>query len=252
MRLEKKSVVITGASSGMGRDMVRLFAQEGAHVLAVARREARLQELQKSLREAPGRVEIFVGDISCRETNEAMIDRAVALFGKLDVLVNNAGIMDDMAPIGAVTDEKFQQIIQVNVYGPMCAMRKAVNVFLDQGGGGCIINIASFGAKHTIAGPLYCASKAALATMSQNTAYMYAPQNIRCNVIAPGGINTEISRSMGQPNRDGYQRAHTVIAANPRIGEGMDVAQAALFLASDASAYISGAYLPVDAGWSAI
>ena len=251
MRLENKSVVITGASSGMGKAMVELFVREGASVIAVARREERLKELQESLKSEPGKVEIYVGDVSRREVNEQMIDLAVEKFGKLDVLVNNAGIMDDMSPIGEITDEKYEQVMKVNVYGPMCAMRKAVNVFLAQGGGGSIVNVASMGARMTIAGPIYCASKAALTSMSQNTAFMYAKEGIRCNVLAPGGIMTEISASMGRPNMAGYERVQLIVAANPKLGTGMDVAYAALYFASDDSSYINGTFLPVDCGWSA-
>jgi NAD(P)-dependent dehydrogenase (short-subunit alcohol dehydrogenase family) len=251
MRLQDKSIVITGASSGMGKSMVELFAREGANVVAVARREERLKELQESLKDAPGKVEIFVGDVSLRENNEKMIDLAVEKFGKLDVLVNNAGIMDGMEPVGKASDEKFEKLMKVNVYGPMCAMRKAVNVFLEQGNGGSIINVASVGAKKTIAGAVYCSTKAALTMMSQNTAFMYANDKIRCNVLAPGGIETEISSSMGRPDMDGYGRVKIQLAGNPWLGSGMDVARAALFFASDDSAYINGVFMPVDAGWSA-
>lgn len=251
MKLENKSVVVTGASSGMGRSMVELFVKEGASVVAVARREARLQELKESLKDAPGKIEIFVADVSRRENNEAMIDFAVEKFGKLDVLVNNAGIMDDMGPIGDLKDEKYEQVMAVNVYGPMCAMRRAVTVFQAQGTGGSIINVASMGAKKTIAGAAYCASKAALTALSQNTAFMYAPQKIRCNVIAPGAIRTEIAGSIGIPNMAGRERINCVMAANPGLGEGMDVAYAALYFACDDSAFINGTFLPVDGGWSA-
>ncbi len=251
MRLENKSIVLTGASSGMGRDMVRLFVREGASVVAVARREERLKELAEELKDAPGKIEIYVGDVSKREVNEGMIDFAVEKFGKLDVLVNNAGVMDGMEPIGAVEDERYEQIMKVNVYGPMCAMRKAVNVFLEQGNGGSIINVASVGARKSIAGAIYCMSKAAVATLAQNTAFMYADKNIRCNVIAPGAIQTEISSSIGKPNMDGYARNRLLLGANPRLGEGMDVARAALFFASDDSAYVNGVFMQVDAGWMA-
>ena len=141
MRLTNKSVVITGASSGVGKGMVELFVQEGANVVAVARREERLNALVEELKDAPGKIEIFVGDVSQKKVNEQMIDFAIEKFGKLDVLVNNAGIMDNMAAVGDALDEKFDQLMAVNVYGPMCAMRKAVNVFLSQGNGGCIINM---------------------------------------------------------------------------------------------------------------
>ncbi|MBQ7889232.1 MAG: glucose 1-dehydrogenase [Erysipelotrichaceae bacterium] len=251
MRLEGKSIVVTGASAGMGKAIVETFVKHGANVVAVARRKERLEALVESLKDAPGKVVAFAGDISKREDNEAMIDLAVAEFGKLDVLVNNAGVMDSMEPMGHVTDEKYEWVMNVNVYGPMCAMRKAVNVFLEQGNGGNIINVASVGAQRSCAGAVYCASKAALVAMSKNTSFMYNPQKIRVNVIAPGGITTEIASSMGMPDMDGYNRTKLVMATAPAMGQAQDIADAALFLASDESKYVNGDVLVVDGGWIA-
>ena len=248
MKLKDKSIVVTGASSGMGKAMVELFAKEGASVVAVARRKERLEDLAASLKDAPGKVAVFVGDVSKREDCEGMIDLAVKEFGRLDVLVNNAGVMDDMAPIAQVTDEKYDQVMAINVYGPLAAMRKACQVFLSQGKGGNIINVSSVGSMHQAAGPVYGASKAALNAMSRSTAFMYKADGIRCNVIAPGGINTEIASAMGRPNMDGYQKVGPVLALSPAPGEATDIANAALFLASDDSAYVSGVILEVDGG----
>lgn len=250
MRLEGKSVVVTGASSGMGNEIVRLFVKEGANVVAVARRKERLEELAASLEGQAGRVIPFVGDVSKQEDNEAAIETAVREFGKLDVLVNNAGIMDDMGPIGDFTNEKLDQVFQVNVFGPMYAMRKAVNLFKEQGGGN-IINVASLGALRSCAGAVYCASKAAIVSLTKNTAFMYQPDGIRCNAIAPGGIATEISTSMGMPNMAGYSRVQKVLGTSPAPGSGENIAYAALFLASDESAYVNGDILLVDGGWNA-
>lgn len=251
MRLKNKSVVVTGASSGMGKVIVEQFVKEGANVVAVARRKERLEELAESLKDAPGRVVIMQGDISLKEVNEEMINLAVKEFGRLDVVINNAGIMDDMSPMAAVTDEMYERVMKVNVYGPMCAMRKACQVFLEQGDGGSIITVASVGAVKACAGAVYAASKAAILQMTKNTAYMYMPQKIRCNVIAPGGFVTEISNSMGMPNMDGYGRVKTVLGCSPEPGDPIEIAHAAMYLASDEAAYVSGVVLPVDGGWMA-
>lgn len=251
MRLEGKSIVVTGASAGMGKSIVELFVKEGANVVAVARRKERLDELTDALKDMPGKVIAFAGDVSKKEDNEAMIDLAVKEFGKLDVLVNNAGVMDDMAGVGDLTDDRYEKVMSVNVYGPMCAMRKAVNVFKSQGNGGNIINVASIGAMRTAAGAVYVASKAAVVAMTKNTAFMYVPDKIRCNVIAPGAIKTEIASSMGNPNMAGYERTKLVMATLPGMGEASDIANAALFLASDESAFVNGDVLVVDGGWIA-
>ncbi|MBP3656234.1 MAG: SDR family oxidoreductase [Clostridia bacterium] len=251
MKLANKSIVVTGASSGMGKAIVELFVKEGANVVAVARRAERLAALAESLQGEAGKMIPFTGDVSKREDCEAMIDLAVKEFGKLDVLINNAGVMDDMAPIAEASDEKYEYVMKINVYGPMAAMRKACQVFLAQGNGGNIINVSSIGSMHQAAGPVYGASKAALNAMSKNTAFMYMKEGIRCNVIAPGGIKTEIGAAMGMPNMTGYSKISGVLGLAPAQGEAMDIAKAALFLASDDSAYISGVVLPVDGGWIA-
>lgn len=251
MKLENKSVVVTGASSGMGKAIVELFVKEGANVIAVARRKERLDALAASLEGANGKVIPFVGDVSSKESNEAMIDFAVSSFGKLDILVNNAGVMDDMSPIGDVSDDRFDQVMKINTYGPMYSMRKAVQVFLAQGNGGVIINVASIGAMRTAAGAAYVASKAALVAMTKNTAFMYMPNGIRCNAIAPGAIVTEISSSMGNPNMTGYSRVKKVLDAGTTPGSAEQIASAALFLASDDASYVNGDVLVVDGGWIA-
>lgn len=252
MKLQGKSVVVTGASSGMGKAIVELFVKEGANVVAVARRKERLEELAKSLCGLAGSVQIFVGDVSKKADCEAMIDLAVEKFGKLDVLINNAGVMDNMAPVGNFSDEKYESVMAINVYGPLCAMRKACQVFIAQGNGGNIINVSSVGSMHQAAGPVYCASKAALNAISKNTSFMYRNEKIRCNVIAPGGIVTEIASAMGMPDMDGYARLSPMLKVAPAPGQATDIANTALFLASDDSAYVNGVIVEVDGGWTAI
>lgn len=250
MKLKGKSIVVTGASSGMGRVIVERFVKEGANVVAVARRAERLQELATSLNGALGSIIVCPGDVSKQEDCERMIDLAVEKFGKLDVLVNNAGVMDDMATVANYTNEKYDFVMDVNLAGPLFAMRKAVNVFLAQGNGGNIITTSSVGGSHQAAGVIYCASKAAVNAIVRHTAFAYRKDRIRCNAIAPGGINTEISTSMGKPNVDGFTRIQPIQALMPGMGEGMDIANAAVFLASDESAFISGQILTVDGGWT--
>ncbi len=251
MKLKGKSVVVTGASSGMGKSIVELFVKEGANVVAIARRKERLDELKASLTDCPGTVITYVGDISLEETCIDAIDTAVREFGRLDVLINNAGVMDDMSPIGDVTDSSIERVFGVNLYAPLYSMRKAVQVFLDQGGGGNIINIASLGGMRTCAGAVYSASKAALISLTKNTAFMYMPEGIRCNAVAPGGIQSEISTSMGIPNTKGYERVKRVLSTAPAPGSTEQIASAVLFLASDDSSYINGDVMMLDGGWAA-
>ena len=252
LRLENKAIVVTGASSGMGKSIVELFVKEGACVVAVARRAERLAALAEELAGAAGKIVPFTGDVSKKEDCEGMIDACVSNFGKLDVLVNTAGVMDNMAAVANFTDEKYEYVMGINVYGPLAATRKAVQVFLSQGGGGSIITVSSFGAQHQAAGVVYGASKAAVNAIVRHTAFAYCKDGIRSNAIAPGGIRTEIGSAMGAPDRDGYGRVQGIIGLNPATGEGEDIANAALFLASDESRFVNGQILGVDGGWSAL
>lgn len=249
MKLEGKSIVVTGASAGMGKAIATLFVQEGASVVAVARRKERLDELAESLKDCPGKIIPYPADITDQEQIEGALACTVKEFGKLDVVVNNAGIMDGMEPIGEISNERLARVMAVNFTAVLYSMRKAVNIFLEQGNGGNIICVTSIGASRVTSGAAYCASKAATAALVTNTAYMYMEEGIRCNAIAPGSIATEISSTMGQPNMKGYGRTKLVRACGPEaIGEAMDIAQAALYLASDDSKYVNGTTLTVDGG----
>ena len=251
MRLENKTVVVTGASAGMGAAIAQRFVEEGANVVAVARRLERLEELAESVKDAPGKLVPCQGDISNPETSQRMIDLAVKTFARLDVLVNNAGIMDDNTAVGDVSDEMIDRLFRVNIYGPLYAMRQAVRAFLAQGDeGGNIINIASVGAAHQTAGVAYCASKAALVSATRNTAYMYMDQGIRCNAISPGGVLTDIHLVMPKANEFGFGRTSALLTHSPEMGMPEDIASIALFLASDESKFINGVILPCDGGWT--
>ena len=256
MRFEGKSVVVTGASSGMGRQIAYDFAKEGATVVAVARRQERLAELAAQVEAdgLPGKILPFVGDVSSRETNDAMIDFAVEQTGKLDVLVNNAGIMDGFEPIGDISDERWEKVFAVNVNGPMYAMRKAVQVMLGQESRGNIVNVASIGGTNGArAGAAYTASKHALVGMTENTGYMYAHEGIRCNAICPGGVKTEIAGSMMADagiNQFGMGRSMAGLDGEIRQAEPEELAAAVLFAASDEASVMTGACVKVDGGVS--
>ncbi|NLW17029.1 MAG: glucose 1-dehydrogenase [Firmicutes bacterium] len=253
MKLQGKVAIVTGASAGMGRDIAYYYAQEGAKVLAVARRKERLEALADEAKGLPGEIVPFVADMSDKQQVEAMIDEAIKVFGGLDILVNNAGIMDDFSPVGHVDDEMWERVLGVNLYGPFYACRKAVQHF-EQANGGVIINVASIGGLYGgRAGAAYTASKHGLVGLTKNIGYMYAQKNIRCNAICPGGIETEIATGayMSNVNEWGMNRALAGTGANPRYGKGSEIATIAVFLASDDASYVNGQCIAVDGGFTA-
>ena len=247
MRFENKCVVVTGASSGMGRTIALDFAKEGAAVIAVARRKERLEALAKEAEGFAGRIIPYPGDVSLQEVNDGMIDFAVKTCGKLDVLVNNAGVMDEFVPVGELTNALWEKIMKINLDGPMFAMRKAVQVMADQESGGSIVNVASIGGVCGCrAGAAYTASKHALVGLTKNTAYMYTAQNIRCNVVCPGGVETEVMNSQTNISPMGMGRVMAGLDRSIAPGKPEDIAAAVLFLASGEARFVNGATLVVD------
>lgn len=250
MRLKGKVAIITGASAGIGWATALRFAQEGAHVVAVARRQERLEQLVTAAEQYEGEIIPFVGDIAQKTTNESMIEFAVGKFGRVDILVNNAGTMDDFFPVGEVTDEEWNRVISVNLYGPMTAIRKAVQVMQEQPNGGNIVNVASVAGVHGgRSGAAYVTSKAGLINLSTHTAFVYAGKHIRCNCINPDGVATEIV--VNEPSQLGVAKASLGHSLMPRLGEAEELAAAIVFLASDEASFVNGAALTVDGGWTA-
>ncbi|WP_349630351.1 SDR family oxidoreductase [Lentilactobacillus sp. Marseille-Q4993] len=179
-----------------------------------------------------------------------MFDLAQTEYGKLDIVVNNAGIMDNMAAVGDVTDDMWKKVFAVNTDSVMYSTREAINAFLPQKSG-TILNIASVGGTNGgRAGAAYTASKHAVVGLTKNTAYMYEPDGIRVNAIAPGGIKTNISESMKGVDEHGMQRQMVRMGLSPEPGSAEEIANAALFLVSDEASYVNGVVLPVDGGWT--
>ncbi len=250
MRLKGKAAIITGASAGIGWATALKFAQEGASVIAIARRQDRLEQLVTAAETCAGEIIPFVGDIALRATNESMIDFAVGKFGKVDILVNHADTMDDFFPVGEVTDEEWNRVMAVNLYGPMTAIRRAVQVMQAQPEGGTIVNVASIAGMHSgHSGAAYAASKAGFIHLSTHTALVYADKNIRCNCVNPGGIAAEIS--ITEPDQLGEAKDKLGYALTPQLGNAEEVAAVVAFLASDEAGFVNGAVLTVDGGWTA-
>lgn len=254
MRLEGKVAVVTGAASGMGLAIATLFTAEGASVIAGDWNGERLNAAVATIQGSGGKIVGSQGNIADKATAEGLIDLAVTTYGRLDVLVNNAGVMDYMQGIGELTDEVWQRVIGINLKGPMNTSRKAVQYFLTHGGG-AIINVASTAGLHGgAAGAAYTISKHGVVGLTRNTAWMYATRGIRCNAICPGATKTNIGETMPRDQLDpaGAARAQAFAALVPAYLEPTDIAALALFLASDESHNINGAIIPADGGWDAV
>ncbi|MWV42429.1 glucose 1-dehydrogenase [Paenibacillus sp. HJL G12] len=253
MKLQDKVAVITGAGSGMGKEMALLFGREGAKLVLADISQATLDQVVAEVKDNGGSAVGVLANVAKEEDVQNMIDTAVNTYGSLDVLVNNAGIMDKMTPVTDVTDELWERVISINATGPMRAIRKALPIMIKQGKG-VIVNTASVGGLYgSRAGAAYTASKHAVVGLTKNVGFQYADAGIRCNAIAPGGVETNIMADAGDMNMEsrGLKKAMSGAGFNPRNGQPSEIAKVALFLASDDSSFVNGTVITADAGWTA-
>ncbi|MGM0898083.1 MAG: SDR family oxidoreductase [Bacillota bacterium] len=251
MKLEGKVAIVTGAAGGMGQAIAELYAAEGAKVIVADLNIEGAQSVAQAIVANGGEAKALQVNVAKQQDIDTMIDTAVNDYWTLDILVNNAGIMDSFEPVGDITDEKWDLIFDINTKAVMRATRKAIPIFLEKGKG-VIINTASTGGLNGAhAGAAYGASKHAVVGLTKNTGYMYAKEGIRCNAIAPGGVATNIASSITDFNQFGASRTQAVQAIMPRIGQPEEIAQVALFLASDDSSFVNGTVITADAGWTA-
>lgn len=251
-RLEGKVAVITGAASGIGLGTVELFVSQGASVVAADIQDEKGAMLEKRF---PGKVAYAHCDVTQEAQIEAALKLAGSQFGGLDILFNNAGISDRMTSIAEITADGWSWIFDVLVRGPALGMKHAVPLMLERGGGS-IINTASIAGLQAGWGPIaYSSAKASVIHMSRAAAAQLSPQKIRVNAICPGLIATSIfGASLGLPREVADQMAARVadnaakVQPVPKAGMPDDIARAALYLASDDSAFVSGTHIVVDGG----
>ena len=251
MRLQDQVAIVTGAASGMGKAIANLYAKEGAKVVVS---DINLDAANKTVEDITsngGTAIAIMANVAKEEDIQNLIDTTVNTYGTLDILVNNAGIMDNLEPAADIEDDNWERVFAINTTSVMRATRKALPIFLEKQKG-VIINIASAGGLNGArAGATYTASKHAVVGFTKNTGFMYAPNGIRCNAIAPGGVETNIGTSMTNINHFGIGRTQAGLAVNPRMGKSEEIANVALFLASDESSFVNGTVITADAGWTA-
>ncbi|GLR67139.1 putative short-chain dehydrogenase/reductase [Acidocella aquatica] len=245
IRLDGKVAIVTGAARGQGEATARLFAQAGARVVLTDRLE---KEGRKVAAEIGAAARFIVADVSSEEAWAVLVRETLSAFGRIDILVNNAAISDHH---GAAELEKarFETILAVNVVGPFLGIQAVLPHMLAQGRG-AIVNISSVNGLRGNAGMVgYDSSKWALRGMTKSVAVEYGGRGIRVNSVHPGAIRTPMLDPAGTV--DGALLSHMLRIPAARVGEPEEVAQASLFLASDAASYINGAELAVDGGWTA-
>lgn len=253
MRLAGKVALITGASRGTGAATARLFAEEGAAVALAARSEAELQALSDEIGRSGGRADVVLTDMRDAASVEAMVIRTARLFGRLDILVNNAGgasayVDGGSAGLLDTSTEAWDGLLALNLRGPFIAAREAAKVMRDSGGGS-IINIGSVHGQFTRwSYQGYSAAKTALSELTAMWAVELGQYGIRVNEIAPGVIAAGLNggRLLTSPQA---RRDREAMVPLGRLGTPEDVASVALFLASDAAAYVSGATIATAGGW---
>ncbi len=248
MKMNESIALITGGGSGIGSATARLFAEEGAAVCVTGRRETPLKEVVENIQASGGRALAVSGDVAVTADCQRMVEETIAAFGRIDVLVNNAGVATSMDS-DATSDELWDETIGTNLTGAFRLIRAVLPGMISQGSGS-IVNVSSVlgqsAMKRTAA---YGASKAGLDQMTRVLAVEYADRGIRVNAVAPGWVHTPMNESVRtQPTMyERLKKRHPM----GRFGTPDEIARAILHLASDEAAWTTGAVLTVDGGWTA-
>ncbi|WP_299530092.1 SDR family NAD(P)-dependent oxidoreductase [uncultured Streptomyces sp.] len=246
-----RAVVVTGAGSGIGRAAALRFAAQGDKVLVADLNADGAAATVAAIEAAGGTAVAVVGDLSEQSVVDEVVATTVETFGGIDVLVNNAGIMDTMSAAGDVSDAEWERVLRINLTAPFLLTRAALPHLLEAGKGAIVNTASEAGLRGSAAGAAYTASKHGIVGLTKSLAVIYRDKGVRTNAIAPGGTVTGI-----RVEADGTALGPGVIGAYMgNIGRAADAdeqASAIVFLASDAASNINGVILPVDNGWAAV
>lgn len=251
-RLAGKTAFVTGAGSGIGRACAELFAQEGARVALAGRRREALEAAAAAIVSRKGEALVVPCDVTKAADVERALGETVKRFGRIDAVVNNAGALL-VATATETSEDEWDRLMGVNLKGPFLVSREAVKR-MRASGGGSIVNIGSvLGLVAMPKRAAYAASKGGLALLTKAMAIDHAAENIRVNCICPAIVETELVQELfsGQPDPEAARRARAQTIPLGRFGRPQDVAQLAVFLASEESAWMTGATIPVDGGLTA-
>lgn len=249
-RLEGKVAIITGGNSGIGKAAAELFAKEGAKVVISARREAQLLEVAAKIREAGGEALCVTCDISKSDQCAALVEKTVEAYGAVDVLVNNAGVLDSgIFAVEKVSDETIDYLVDINTKGTLYVTRECAKVMLQKKAGS-IVNVASVAGYCGNGGAAYVSSKAAVIGLTKNVAMRCADIGVRCNAVCPGSVVTPMTMGLQRDKLDmdmmSAMNKHADNSIKPCMPQ--EIANVLLFLASDESAAVTGQVMVVDHG----
>lgn len=249
--LDGRVALITGASSGIGAAAARLFAAEGAAVVVMARRADRLHALVEGIRAAGGRALVAAGDVTVSQDAERAVAAAVETFGRLDAAFNNAGYGTIGALLHEVDDADYARTMDVNVRGVWNCMRYQLPAMLASGVPGAVVNTSSVaGTVATGASAAYVAAKHAVIGLTKAAAAEYGARGIRVNALVVGNTMTEMTEQALDREPE-LERAFLARPVQKRMADAVEVAQAAAWLCSERSSFVTGAAVPVDGGWTA-
>jgi len=250
-RLEGKSVIITGAGSGIGRAASLLFTGEGAKLIAVDRTD-HVKETVEQVRKAGGIAEAVQADAGSEQDVIAFIGKAVSTYGRLDAIWANAGISGGLVPLSEQTVEHWQEILRINLIGAFLAVKHAMPHMITQQSGAIVCTASVAGLKSGASGHPYAASKAGVISLVQTTAYSLSGTGVRINAVCPGLIETGMTRPVFDRARE-RGTSDKIGQLNPlkRAGQPHEIAAMGLFLASDEASYVNGQAFPVDGGLTA-
>jgi NAD(P)-dependent dehydrogenase (short-subunit alcohol dehydrogenase family) len=247
MRLEGKVALVTGAASGIGRATACLLASEGAAVVVGDMAEAGGRETVRQIVKAGGRAAFVRADVADAVAVEAMVQAAVETYGRLDILHANAGAPGPDKPLVEWSESEWQRVLAVNLTGVFLCCRAAIPVMAGRGGGAIVITASAAGIQAVPSTCGYNAAKAAVISLTQTLALECAPLGIRVNAVAPGEVDTPMGLASLYKDPD-ILRAYLRLIPLRRIGQPGEIAQAVLYLVSDAASYVTGVTLPVDGG----
>jgi meso-butanediol dehydrogenase / (S,S)-butanediol dehydrogenase / diacetyl reductase len=251
-RLEGKVALITGGGTGIGRAIALAFAREGAKLAVAGRRKEKLYETIREMEKQGGQGLAIVCDVAKAQDATHAVREAVKNFGRLDVLVNNAGVLH-ASTIEGISETEWDRLMAINLKGPFLMCRAALPEF-RKAGGGSIINVGSvLGLVAMKDRAAYCASKGGVTLLTKAMALDHAHENVRSNCICPSIVETELVQGLFSASEEGKALRKARIGQIPlgRMGRPEDVAELAVFLASDESSWLTGAAIPLDGGLSA-